>query len=571
MDNIILPTISPDYVINNKENGVSGQITNIPPEVQQALRVGQSYLLEILLTQKPTIPSTGQNTLLQGQILVDGQEFPIEMKLETPIELEVGEKYQIGIKIRENVAEQIPVKILSVNSKDVNKYNLLLNKPNPNIENVEIQDTSPVKISVPQTISEFHGLKIGQILKNIGTKINLPPTVMHFLEEEFSQAEINVALRKTVSAEIKSNLVQNPIMTEGESVKNVVGRLELILKGFTEQLHGKVIYKLDQEHFVNQIKNEFMSLKASVITGTAFSNSDNKVLALRTVLGNFLPEKVLKLENLSNVLLEIKDIKFPVNNMELNLPDLISSRELTSGLSELITSLKEVLQTKPTVEINIKTQDLLEIIKNLENIGQETIAEKIIQKLPNLENGVLENMFKFVKGATQHKPEIWLGKDLYEEVKSLGAQGVEISNRLGEFLGTSIREGGTWKIINIPFLQGHQIEKIRIAIKNFKEEENKTNLRHKKSARFVVDTNFSRLGSFQFDGFSYVKDRQFDLIVRSSKNIDESIKSNIFKIFKTCLHSLHYKGTIKLNVKENFIKICDDKDQEETIKQGFYV
>ena len=180
-------------------------------------------------------------------------------------------------------------------------------------------------------------------------------------------------------------------------------------------------------------------------------------------------------------------------------------------------------------------------------------------------------MFKFVKGATQHKPEIWLGKDLYEEVKSLGAQGVEISNRLGEFLGTSIREGGTWKIINIPFLQGHQIEKIRIAIKNFKEEENKTNLRHKKSARFVVDTNFSRLGSFQFDGFSYVKDRQFDLIVRSSKNIDESIKSNIFKIFKTCLHSLHYKGTIKLNVKENFIKICDDKDQEETIKQGFYV
>lgn len=571
MDNIILPTISPDYVINNKENGVSGQITNIPPEVQQALRVGQSYLLEILLTQKPTIPSTGQNTLLQGQILVDGQEFPIEMKLETPIELEVGEKYQIGIKIRENVAEQIPVKILSVNSKDVNKYNLLLNKPNPNIENVEIQDTSPVKISVPQTISKFHGLKIGQILKNIGTKINLPPTVMHFLEEEFSQAEINVALRKTVSAEIKSNLVQNPIMTEGESVKNVVGRLELILKGFTEQLHGKVIYKLDQEHFVNQIKNEFMSLKASVITGTAFSNSDNKVLALRTVLGNFLPEKVLKLENLSNVLLEIKDIKFPVNNMELNLPDLISSRELTSGLSELITSLKEVLQTKPTAEINIKAQDLLEIIKNLENIGQEAIAEKIIQKLPNLENGVLENMFKFVKGATQHKPEIWLGKDLYEEVKSLGAQGVEISNRLGEFLGTSIREGGTWKIINIPFLQGHQIEKIRIAIKNFKEEENKTNLRHKKSARFVVDTNFSRLGSFQFDGFSYVKDRQFDLIVRSSKNIDESIKSNIFKIFKTCLHSLHYKGTIKLNVKENFIKICDDKDQEETIKQGFYV
>ena len=87
----------------------------------------------------------------------------------------------------------------------------------------------------------------------------------------------------------------------------------------------------------------------------------------------------------------------------------------------------------------------------------------------------------------------------------------------------------------------------------------------------MVDTTFSRLGAFQFDGFSFVKDRQFDLIIRTEKVIDEDLKSNIFKIFKTTLNNLHYSGTIKINVKENFIKICEDDTKEETLKQGLYV
>ena len=87
----------------------------------------------------------------------------------------------------------------------------------------------------------------------------------------------------------------------------------------------------------------------------------------------------------------------------------------------------------------------------------------------------------------------------------------------------------------------------------------------------MVDTSFSQLGAFQFDGFSFVKDRQFDLIIRTSQAIDEDLKSNIFGIFKTTLHNLNYTGTIKINVKENFIKICEDENKEETLKQGLYV
>ena len=125
----------------------------------------------------------------------------------------------------------------------------------------------------------------------------------------------------------------------------------------------------------------------------------------------------------------------------------------------------------------------------------------------------------------------------------------------------------------MPILNGEQLSHIRIAIKNIEDsqEQNKKRRKGAKATRFVVDTNFTALGMFQFDGFSYRKERNFDLIIRTSKEIDDDLKKNIFAIFKTTLNALHYVGNIRINVKENFIKICENESQTENIKQGFYV
>ena len=50
------------------------------------------------------------------------------------------------------------------------------------------------------------------------------------------------------------------------------------------------------------------------------------------------------------------------------------------------------------------------------------------------------------------------------------------------------------------------------------------------------------------------------LVYHNAKNTSSNI-----------LNNLHYSGTIKINVKENFIKICEDDTKEETLKQGLYV
>ena len=86
-----------------------------------------------------------------------------------------------------------------------------------------------------------------------------------------------------------------------------------------------------------------------------------------------------------------------------------------------------------------------------------------------------------------------------------------------------------------------------------------------------MDTEFTRLGGFQFDGFSFAKDRRFDLVIRTQKNIDDDLYANIIKIFKTTLHDLQYVGNIKINLKENFIKISENNTGDKFISQDLFV
>ncbi len=549
MDSLIPPLSTPQTNVSGNETGVNGSISALPPEVQIAVKPGQSYLLEILMNEGVDFSGA-----IKAEIDVSGQKIPLDIELEAPIKLppEQGAKLQVKIGNINNKG-QADIKLLSINGEKVVRAPAMP-------QNVD--RTAPViNISTPKVVSEFHPLKIGSMLKSLSNQLHLPNMVSQVLDENFQKSEISVGLRL-------ENTNINNALVEGNTIKNSIQRIELILKNFADTFRRQTPQTADIEHFVFQIKNEFLPLKNALMTGTAFSNPDSKLLALRTSLGNFLPDKNIKLENLSQVLLEIKDIRFTDSLMPLE--DLKASNRLTQNLPSLLNILKDLLES--SLQPQSETDKLLNIFKTLHNLGQDNLADKIMQKFPSLEGKVLENMFHFVKAAGQHNAEVWLGKDIVQDLRQMGQSGQEISSRLTDFMNASIRDGGSWKIINLPIINGEQLSRIRLAIKNIQEEEaRKERGKNKKSARFVVDTSFTKLGAFQFDGFSFIKDRQFDLIIRTSQVIDEDLKSNIFRIFKTTLHNFQYKGTIKINVKENFIKICEDENKEETLKQGLYV
>ena len=131
-----------------------------------------------------------------------------------------------------------------------------------------------------------------------------------------------------------------------------------------------------------------------------------------------------------------------------------------------------------------------------------------------------------------------------------------------QFVYTSHREAVGWRMIEIPVLSGDVLSRIRLAVRKQQDEDEKDNTpaSRTENTRFIIESNFSQLGQFQFDGLAFEKQRRFDLIIRTSAALPDDIYTHIMSLFKTTLHNLDYSGTININFKEKFIKPWEDEE-----------
>lgn len=214
---------------------------------------------------------------------------------------------------------------------------------------------------------------------------------------------------------------------------------------------------------------------------------------------------------------------------------------------------------------------LLTIIKTIQEENPQ-LFKQIEARLPADNENMLRNLAAFGKAAAKGDVRQWLGADIVKELENGGPQGRAALSELQSVLQESSRQTPSWRIVEIPFYAENRMDKIRLAVKQYPEdEEEEENSRRKFGTRFVVDTDFTRLGAFQFDGFSFAKDRRFDLIIRTERDIGNDLCANIMRIFKTTLNDVGYSGNIKVNLKENFIKISEDNNQNKVLSQDLFI
>ena len=542
----IIPPIVQTPNITSPESSIKGEISNLPAEVQEFLKAGQDLRLQIIKDM------SFQPNAFKALVEINGQQVEVSVKLSS--EIKNGQNFPNNIQVKvsatgDNRAEiKLPTANLSTNE---------IIKNQPKAETAVI-----VKNNQAFNNADFHPMKVNYILKTISKRINLPENVRQILKQNFSNAQISIKIKDV-------SLPGGSTVPKEEVIQSSIERLELILNRFVAQTKGRLPSPAETNQVVEQIKNELLSLKNTHFTGAAFSSPDSKLLALRTVMGNFLPDNLMKMENQKQVLLEIVDVKLP----DIKLPQQNQEINASQNLSEKLISAVKIFKNLLAGVEGQELQKLMKIFEPLEKNNQTKLVAEIIQKFPGANENITESILNYTKAALNKNVSTWLGKDLVQDLNQQGTSGQEVLNRLNEVVQGSIREVQNWKIINMPILNGEQLSHIRIAIKNIQDSQEQNNKRRKgaKATRFVVDTNFTALGMFQFDGFSYRQERNFDLIIRTSKEIDDDLKKNIFAIFKTTLNALHYVGNIRINVKENFIKICENESQTENIKQGFYV
>lgn len=551
MDNSIPPVLTPS--VNNPvvDKGVNGTIENIPDALKNInLPPQQSAMLEVLNNSKNMLMQSLTGSLkveLDNQLL----KIPVEMKLSQPLELPPEQINNISVKLQPKQDGSLQLKLVAVNNEPTEKFLAKTDLSKPLIQSVQSQggkEASSSQTAIVNTTGtavqkvELTPLKISSLVENIAQQINLPADKLKPIADAM----------KDVFANLK--LVSIP---EGKPTEILSPQTVKIFENLQQVLQNYTSGKISLNEAVMQIKTELTSLKNFSLSAETVALTDKNLVMFKTPIGDVFADTPLKLENGVKVLLNVEDIIRQIDNKVLPL-----MADKTEHMPKIMS-------------MNEPVGNLLKILQPLIDSGNHKLAAAVMEKVPTPESPkMLANLVSFIKGANHNDLSRWLGAEIMDKM-SVSVEGREVISRLGSMFVSNHQDNVTWRVIEIPVYNGENISKIRVAVKKVleEEEEERKKRRQKQNfgTRFVVDTSFTKLGSFQFDGYALEKEKRFDLIIRTEQDLGSDFCANVMRIFKNTLHELEYAGNVKINVKEKFIKVCDDKPENEILKSGIYI
>ncbi|MBR6663984.1 MAG: hypothetical protein IKL33_04070, partial [Alphaproteobacteria bacterium] len=296
-------------------------------------------------------------------------------------------------------------------------------------------------------------------------------------------------------------------------------------------------------------------------------SSQEQLMVFDTPLGKILHNVLVNVPN---------DVPL---QMEVKIADNFLQNEVGVKLKAVVEFLKD--RMPKNIEREIKTEDILKVLSKpnevvkplaklvdplIKNVAYQPMAEIIATKIPGMKPDLLSNLYSFYKASQSRDIRDWLGGDIYNKIVSL-PKSKEILSNIESVLISSVKDTPTWRVVEVPFFDGAQIFSWKLSVARDRQDE-KNKFKSKSGIRFVVDTEFTSLGAFQFDGFSSAKERRLDLIIRTSKHQSEDFCSQIINLFKKSLYDVDYVGTIKINLKTDFIKT---HEEDIPSREGVYI
>lgn len=532
MDNIISSTLLPGVVVSGGEK----PSVALPEQLPQGVKPGDVLMLEIL-SQTDTFKSGDLvEMVLQGQ---GKEESLINIKLQTPLKLEgqAGEPRVVAAKVMTDGSLQLlPAKAQAGQAEQTTQTIRPQNLVTNNITN-----------KLPQ--AEFQPIKVLPTVENLMSELEFPLPLKEAVIRELPPAEIMVALKGLGQGDVLDKSILEPLKEILRQMPEAAAKPQE-LKSLVQDL-AQTIKNLSGKSFEAQI-----STQQQQSTATVFESP----------LGKIWSEQPLKLPTDTILQLEVKNTQVSepmswLKGFAEDIAKLLPAKEFARIEPEV---LLKAMQTK-----NDRFQGLLKVLEPLVAKGNEVsnqTAAAVLQKLPGMKADVLQNMHGLYRAAVQKDSKLWLGDVLSQQITTETPKGAETIARLDSFVSSLVRETPQWRIIELPFFDAQMLQPLQIALKKEPEEEKKKQAKSQ-GIRFVVNTEFTKLGAFQFDGFSVAEKRRFDLVIRTSLPQAEDFCAAIMNLFKKSLHDVDYNGTIKINQREAFIKV----ESAETTREGMYV
>jgi len=125
------------------------------------------------------------------------------------------------------------------------------------------------------------------------------------------------------------------------------------------------------------------------------------------------------------------------------------------------------------------------------------------------------------------------------------------------------KAGVDWRCFFIPVVDDGTIRQINLFYRRDRGKKDKGDDADKSGTRFIVEVDMSKMGPFQFDGL--VREKRFDLMVRSHVALTPKMRHEIGTLFQEALDLGEYKGNLVFQkVKEFPVSPLDEIEKSAT-------
>ena len=199
--------------------------------------------------------------------------------------------------------------------------------------------------------------------------------------------------------------------------------------------------------------------------------------------------------------------------------------------------------------------NLEKMIEEIRTTQHSMNMESIISKIPKPDNKMTAKMLFFLQALKGASIKNWLGRD---NSIFLEKTNPDLFKQLDEdflILSRNLIEPATneWRTTIIPVMNGSGLDHFQFHTQD--QSFHKENHADKKGARFIIDLQLSHLGRIQIDGLTRKKNKNFDLIIRSERDLGDQIKKKINTIYLNFTKIMIFSGQISFQVSKKFAEI----------------
>ncbi len=211
---------------------------------------------------------------------------------------------------------------------------------------------------------------------------------------------------------------------------------------------------------------------------------------------------------------------------------------------------------------------LQEAVRTLEEVNPAQAQQLVNAVLPQPGAALGSNILFFLMALSGGDLRGWFGDG---PTRALQRAKPELLARLRDDFGQIERIArepgpGEWRTTMIPFLNGAEIDPIRLSLRGAADDDANDGSDNVKGTRFIIDLDLSRLGRFQLDGLVHHEEKRMDLIVRTEDTLPRPIEGGIRDIFRDAADVTGIKGGIVFQAAPpNFIEVLGTEPVDETL------